>query len=77
MPTIVAAISASSGLFWPMCVETLRLMVIPPMWQSLFVAVGLGETHDVGWLPGIGIGLMSEIQPHLDATEGLEVPHLL
>jgi hypothetical protein len=47
------------GAFWPMWVETLRLMVIPPLWQSLFVAVGLRETHEVGWGAGIGIGLVT------------------
>jgi hypothetical protein len=47
------------GVFWPMWAETLRLMVIPPIWQSLFVAVGLRETHEVGWLRGIGIGAVT------------------
>jgi hypothetical protein len=47
------------SVFWPMWVETLRLMVIPPLWQSLFVAVGLRETHEVGWLRGIGIGAVT------------------
>jgi hypothetical protein len=44
-----------------MWVETLRLMVIPPLWQSLFVAVGLRETHEVGWGAGIGIGLVTVV----------------
>jgi hypothetical protein len=47
------------GVFWPMWAETLRLMVIPPVWQSLFVAVGLRETHEIGWLRGIGIGVVT------------------
>jgi hypothetical protein len=47
------------GVFWPMWVEQLRLMVIPVAWQILLVALGLGETHQVGWLRGIGIGLVT------------------
>lgn len=49
------------GAFWPMWVETLRLTVIPPIWQSLFVAVGLRETHEIGWLRGMGIGLVTVV----------------
>jgi hypothetical protein len=47
------------GVFWPTWVEMLRLMVLPPIWQSLLVAIGLRETHHVGWLPGIGIGIVT------------------
>jgi hypothetical protein len=35
------------------------LSIVAPLWQSLFVAVGLRETHDVGWLRGIGIGVVT------------------
>jgi hypothetical protein len=47
------------GAFWPAWVETLRLMVLPVIWQTLLVAVGLRETHEVGWLRGLGIGLVT------------------
>jgi hypothetical protein len=47
------------GVFWPAWLETLRLMVIPPVWQTLLVAVGLRETHQIGWLRGIGIGIVT------------------
>jgi len=40
-------------------VETLRLMVLPPLWQGVLVAVGLRETHDVGWIWGFVIGLVT------------------
>lgn len=47
------------GVFWPTWVETLRLMVLPPLWQSLLVAAGLRETHEVGWVWGIVIGTVT------------------
>jgi hypothetical protein len=47
------------AVFWPTCIETLRLMVIPVVWQILLVAIGLRETHEVGWLRGIGIGVVT------------------
>ncbi|MBN1136723.1 MAG: hypothetical protein JXM73_09055 [Anaerolineae bacterium] len=47
------------GVFWPTWVETLRLMALPPLWQSVFVAIGLRETHDVGWVWGLVIGLVT------------------
>jgi hypothetical protein len=49
------------GVFWPGWIETLRLMVIPPVWQTLLVALGLRETHEVGWLRGIGIGIVTVV----------------
>jgi hypothetical protein len=49
------------GVFWPAWVETLRLMVLPVAWQIVLVAVGLRETHDVGWVRGLGIGLMTVV----------------
>ena len=45
--------------FWPMWVETSRLMVIPVVWQILLVTLELGETHQVGRLRGMGIGLVT------------------
>lgn len=47
------------GVFWPEWVEILRLMVLPPLWQSLLVALGLRETHEVGWVWGIVIGAVT------------------
>ena len=47
------------GVFWPAWVETLRLMVLPVAWQIVLVAVGLRETHAVGWVRGLGIGVMT------------------
>ena len=44
---------------WPGWVETLRLMVIPPLWQTTLVAIGLRVTHQVSWLGAILIGLLS------------------
>jgi hypothetical protein len=47
------------GVFWPAWIETLRLMVVPVVWQILLVAVGLRQTYQVGWSRGIGIGLVT------------------
>jgi hypothetical protein len=47
------------GAFWPTWIETLRLLVLPVAWQILLVAIGLRETHQVGWPRGIGIGLVT------------------
>lgn len=47
------------GAFWPTWVETMRLMVLPVAWQILLVTVGLKETHDTGWLRGVGIGVVT------------------
>jgi hypothetical protein len=49
------------GVFWPTWIETLRLMVLPVVWQILLVALGLTETHQVGWLRGTGIGLVTVV----------------
>jgi hypothetical protein len=47
------------GAFWPTWIETLRLMVVPVVWQILLVALGLRETHQVGWPRGLGIGTVT------------------
>ncbi len=47
------------GVFWPTWVEMLRLMIVPPIWQIAIVVVGLRKTHEVGWLAGIGIGVVT------------------
>jgi len=47
------------GMFWPAWLETLRLIVLPPIWQSILIATGLQETHEIGWARGIGIGVVT------------------
>jgi hypothetical protein len=47
------------GVFWPDWAEVLRLMVVPPLWQTAIVAVGLRETHEIGWLKATVVGLVS------------------
>mgnify|MGYP006293132795 CR=1 FL=1 len=47
------------GAFWPSWVETLRLMVLPVVWQIVLVAMGLRETRRIGWLRGVGIGIVT------------------
>ncbi len=36
-------------------------MVIPPLWQTALVALGLRITHEIGWLRGVAIGLLSVV----------------
>lgn len=43
----------------PMIVETFRLMIIPPLWQTTLTAIGLRETHNVSWFWGITIGIVT------------------
>lgn len=50
-----------SGVFWPEWVEMLRLMVIPPIWQTAIVGIGLRKTHNVGWVRGMATGLLSVV----------------
>jgi hypothetical protein len=47
------------GVEWPGWLEILRIMVIPPLWQTALVSVGLHITHQVGWLRAVLIGLLS------------------
>jgi hypothetical protein len=49
------------GVSWPSWLETLRLMVIPPLWQTALVALGLRITHEICWLRGVLIGLLSVV----------------
>lgn len=37
------------------------MMVMLPMWQTLLIAIGLRRTHDVSWMNGIGIGLLTVV----------------
>jgi hypothetical protein len=34
-------------------------MVLPVAWQIVVIAMGLHETHEVGWLRGVGIGVVT------------------
>jgi hypothetical protein len=34
-------------------------MVIPPLWQTTLVALGLRIMHEIGWLRAVSIGLLS------------------
>ena len=49
------------GIFWPLWIELLRVMVFPTIWQVLLITVGLRKTHDIGWIKGIGIGILTVI----------------
>jgi hypothetical protein len=49
------------GVTWPDWLETLRIMVIPPLWQTALVARGLRIMHEIGWLRAILIGLLSVV----------------
>jgi hypothetical protein len=43
---------------WPDWVEMVRLSVLPPIWQTGLVAMGMRKTHHIGWLYAIVIGLI-------------------
>ena len=47
------------GVEWPLWLEIPRPMIIPVLWQTALVAVGLRITHAIGWLRAILIGLLS------------------
>jgi hypothetical protein len=47
------------GAFWPSWVEILRLMVLPPLWQSVIIAIGLRETHSAGLVKGFITGMIT------------------
>lgn len=49
------------GVFWPLWIELLRVMIFPTIWQTLLIAIGLRKTHEVGWTKGIGIGILTVI----------------
>jgi len=49
------------GVFWPFWIEQLRVMIFPTVWQTLLIAIGLKKTHDVTWIRGIGIGLLTVV----------------
>ena len=49
------------GEFWPAWLNMLRVMVLPIIWQTLLIAVGLRKTYDVNWIKGIGIGFLTVI----------------
>jgi hypothetical protein len=49
------------GVEWPGWLEILRIMVIPPLWQTALVAIGLRITHEIGWLRAASIGVLSVV----------------
>ena len=51
----------SFGVSWPSWLETLRIMVIPLLWQTALVALGLRITHEIGWLRAVLIGMLSVV----------------
>ncbi len=64
IPETTFAILSSFGLisakieFHPI-LEMFRLMIIPPIWQSVLTAIGLKQTHQIGYLRGILIGIFA------------------
>ena len=50
-----------AGVFWPEWFEVLRLMIVPPLWQTAIVSLGLRETYQLGWMRSIATGLLSVI----------------
>ena len=34
---------------------------IPPIWQTWLTVIGIRQTHKVGWIKGIGIGLITVV----------------
>jgi hypothetical protein len=49
------------GEFWPAWVNMLRVVILPTMWQTLLIGIGLRKTHNVNWIRGIGIGFVTVI----------------
>jgi hypothetical protein len=47
----------TGSLPWPPSIEILRLAVLPPIWQTTLVFVGMRKTHRVSWFRGIVIGV--------------------
>lgn len=45
------------GVPWPDCVEITRLAILAPIWQVVLTTIGIRQTHQVGWLRSIIIGL--------------------
>lgn len=43
---------------WPGWVEVLRLAIFPVVWQVILVVIGMRQTHHVGWIRGILIGVV-------------------
>jgi hypothetical protein len=52
---------APLGVEWPQWLEIPRLMVVPVLWQTALVTVGLRTTHQIGWIRAILIGLLSVV----------------
>lgn len=61
--TIFAILSCfnilSSKTDFPFILELFRLMIIPPLWQSILTAIGLRYTYQTGWVKGFLIGVFT------------------
>jgi hypothetical protein len=40
-------------------IETVRLMILAPLWQIVLSAIGLHETHRISWIKGALIGIIN------------------
>ena len=47
------------GIQPPFMIELVRLMMLPPIWQTALTAIGVQHTHHVGWVKGIIIGVIT------------------
>jgi hypothetical protein len=47
------------GVFWPEWAELIRLTVIPPIWQTALVALGVRKIYDVHTIWATVLGLVS------------------
>lgn len=56
---VIPLVSSVEQIEIPFMVELFRLMIIPPLWQTIITAVGLRETHGVSWFWGIVIGIVT------------------
>lgn len=48
-----------NNLEFPFIFDAIRLMIIPPLWQTALTAIGLKQTHNTGWITGILIGILT------------------
>lgn len=51
-------VSIIGDIPWPGWAEVLRLAVFPVVWQVVLVVIGMRQTHHVGWIRGILIGVV-------------------
>ncbi|MFX1514501.1 MAG: YIP1 family protein [Promethearchaeota archaeon] len=43
----------------PLWLELVRYMILPILWQTVLITLGLRITHEVSWIKGVLIGLIS------------------